>query len=239
MRTIVYIDGFNLYYGLLKGTSHKWLDLAALFKAVLQPQHQIVRIKYFTARVAARPNDPTAPQRQDIYIRALQAHTPNIDVLKGQFTVKPRRMPLAKPSDAKEFAEVLFTEEKGSDVNLAVHMLNDAWLDAYECAVIASNDSDLSEAVRLVRTGRKKRVIHVPPGDPSIRTPNHRLRQYATASCSSNRNILPRHSSPTRSQTRTSINPPYGDSTHNGWTQCVLLRYTPAIHRRETVFASQ
>ena len=55
MRTVVYVDGFNLYYGALKGTSWKWLDLVALFEKVLQPHHDILAIKYFTARVSAHP----------------------------------------------------------------------------------------------------------------------------------------------------------------------------------------
>ena len=40
MRTFVYVDGFNLYYGALKGTPFKWLDLVALFEKVLQPRHR-------------------------------------------------------------------------------------------------------------------------------------------------------------------------------------------------------
>ena len=51
------------------------------------------------------------------------------------------------------------TEEKGSDVNLAVHLLNDAWLDAYDCAVVVSNDSDLAEAMRLVRFHHPSKII--------------------------------------------------------------------------------
>ena len=34
-RTIVYIDGFNLYYGLLRFTSYKWLDIVAFAKSLL------------------------------------------------------------------------------------------------------------------------------------------------------------------------------------------------------------
>tara|TARA_R110002072_G_scaffold29206_4_gene92759 strand:- start:564 stop:863 length:300 start_codon:yes stop_codon:yes gene_type:complete len=34
MRTCVYVDGFNLYYGALKRTPYKWLDLAALMAAL-------------------------------------------------------------------------------------------------------------------------------------------------------------------------------------------------------------
>ena len=45
MRTFIYVDGFNLYYGALKGTAWKWLDLVALFEKVLQPHHEIIAIK--------------------------------------------------------------------------------------------------------------------------------------------------------------------------------------------------
>lgn len=48
-RTIVYIDGFNLYYGLLRGTCAKWLDLYAFAKALLAPDHDILVVKYFTS----------------------------------------------------------------------------------------------------------------------------------------------------------------------------------------------
>ena len=52
MRTIVYVDGFNLYYGLLRGTRHKWLDLKDLFEKLL-PRNDIALVKYFTARIVA------------------------------------------------------------------------------------------------------------------------------------------------------------------------------------------
>ncbi len=57
MATIVYIDGFNLYYGAVKDTPYKWLDLEALCRRLL-PKDDIVGIRYFTARISARPGDP-------------------------------------------------------------------------------------------------------------------------------------------------------------------------------------
>ena len=66
MRTFVYVDGFNLYYGALKGTAFKWLDPVALLKRILQPHHDIVKLKYFTARVSGTPADQSKPQRQDV-----------------------------------------------------------------------------------------------------------------------------------------------------------------------------
>lgn len=150
MRTSIYIDGFNLYYGAVKGTPYKWLDFRAVFAALLQPQHRVTAIKYFTAQVSGK-RDPQQPIRQQTYWRALQASTPEFQLFKGSFLTHAVKQPLAVPLPGQRFATVLKTEEKGSDVNLAVQMLNDAWLDAYDCAVIVSNDSDLAEAMRLVR----------------------------------------------------------------------------------------
>ena len=58
-------------------------------------------------------------------------------------------MKLANPNSSQEFVEVIRTEEKGSDVNLAVHLLNDSWIDKFDCAVVVSNDSDLAESMPL------------------------------------------------------------------------------------------
>ena len=77
MRTSVYIDGFNFYYAAVKDTPYKWLDLKATFATLLQPQHRITAIKYFTAQVSGR-RDPQQPLRQQTYWRALAATTPEL-----------------------------------------------------------------------------------------------------------------------------------------------------------------
>jgi hypothetical protein len=60
MRTNMYVDAFNLFYGRLKGSPYKWLDLDALARRLL-PEHEIHRIRYFTARVVAWPDNPDNP----------------------------------------------------------------------------------------------------------------------------------------------------------------------------------
>ena len=176
MRTFVYVDGFNLYYGTLKGTSWKWLDLVALFQKVLQQQHDILKVKYFTARVSGTPVDQSKPQRQDVYLRALQRFRPEVEVYFGHFLRHRVRAPLAQPLEGRRTIEVIKTEEKGSDVNLAVHLLNDGWLDAYDCGVVVSNDSDLAEAMRLVREQHGKRIGLVTPGTGR---PSQQLKKHA------------------------------------------------------------
>ncbi|MDQ6769775.1 MAG: NYN domain-containing protein [Gemmatimonadota bacterium] len=68
-------------------------------------------------------------------------------------------MPLVNPpKNGARFAQVLKTEEKGSDVNLATHLISDAYENAFDIAVLISNDSDLLGPVNLVKDRLKKKV---------------------------------------------------------------------------------
>ena len=89
-RTAVYIDGFNLYYGCVKGTPHRWLDVDQLLRIVL-PKNHITSIKYFTARVKPTPSDPDAPSRQAIYLKALKAHIPHLEIIEGRFLSQKKK----------------------------------------------------------------------------------------------------------------------------------------------------
>ena len=91
VKANVYVDGFNLYYGLKsharrattsRDAAYKWLDLAALCGRVL-PGDTINRVRYFTAQIQVR-GDPWKAQRQRTYLRALQT-IPNLTVHYGRF----------------------------------------------------------------------------------------------------------------------------------------------------------
>jgi uncharacterized LabA/DUF88 family protein len=152
MRTHVYVDGFNLYFGALRRTRYRWLNLQRLCELMLATHNRIDRIKYFTARVTQRPQNPLQPARQQAWLRALKT-LPSLDIIFGHFLTHNVRMPLAgtPPGQPLTYVMVLKTEEKGSDVNLATHLVHDAHLDRFDLAVIISNDSDLLEAVRIVK----------------------------------------------------------------------------------------
>lgn len=155
LRTYIYIDGFNLYYGLLKGTAYKWLDLKKLCGLLLDTsQNEILKIKYFTALVKPRTQNSLQHVRQQTYLRALKT-VPEIDTIKGKFLTHEVNMPLA---DGSGYVKVIKTEEKQSDVNIAVHMLNDAYKDKYDLAILISNDSDLSEALRIIKEELQKKI---------------------------------------------------------------------------------
>jgi len=172
MKTNVYVDGFNLYYGAIKGTPYGWLNIARLCEMLL-PRDQIQRIKYFTALVNPRPHDPDQRVRQETYLRAL-ATLPNLSTIFGYFLTHEVTMPLA--GGKRGYANVIKTEEKGSDVNIATHLLVDGFKGDYELAVVISNDSDLVLPIRFVVEELKKPVgLLNPQKHPSVE-----LSKYAT-----------------------------------------------------------
>ena len=161
MRTFVYIDAFNLYYGCLRKTPYRWLDLVAFCRRLL-PKNDILRIKYFTARVGPRPGDPDQPLRQQLYLRAL-ATLPLVEIHYGHYLSHEVFMPLSNPPKVgSRFVKVMKTEEKGSDVNLATHLISDAYENAFDIAALITNDSDLLGPVNLVkdRLGKKVGILN-------------------------------------------------------------------------------
>ena len=175
MRTNIYIDGFNLYYGSVRKTPFKWLDISALCTNLL-PNRQINRIRYFTAHVRALQHDPQAPVRQDVYLRALKT-IPNLTIHKGHFAPRPSvfpQFPLAylNPTKPPLVVQVLRTEEKGTDVNLATYLLVDCFNNDFDEAVVISNDSDLASPIEKVISQFRKAVGVINP-HPKWRISGH------------------------------------------------------------------
>lgn len=188
MKTHVYVDGFNLYFGCVKRSPNKWLNIRKLCETLL-PRNKIECIKYFTAKVGARPLSPNAPVNQETYLRALRT-LPNFEIHFGHFLTHNVRMPLAHPvAGLPQYVEVVKTEEKGSDVNLATHLLNDAHRGRFEVAVVVSGDSDLLGPVKIVMDELKKPVGVLNPQQRTCRvlakqaTFYRHIRQGVLATC--------------------------------------------------------
>ena len=147
VRTLLYIDGFNFYYSAVKNTTLKWLNPVALASRAF-PRNRIVGTKYFTAKVKAIRNNPEQPLRQMILWRALRT-LPDLEIIKGDF--RSRRVRAAVVSPPPATIEIYKTEEKGSDVNLAVHLLMDGFRNRYACAIVISGDADLVSPIKMVR----------------------------------------------------------------------------------------
>ena len=91
MATTVYIDGFNLYYGALRGTPYKWLNPMEMSQRLL-PNRDINRVRYFTARSVSFAHDPQARSRQGSYLRALRT-IPELTIHYGRFSAHPINAP--------------------------------------------------------------------------------------------------------------------------------------------------
>lgn len=197
MKVSVFVDGFNLYNRALKtpraadGSTYKWLDLEKLAESVLNdPTCTIESVRYFTARVHALPHDPDAPARQGQYLRALRT-LPRVTLHYGLFKRRkgwqepvtaiatPDQKGLRTNPDGSQCVFVYKFSEKGSDVNLASHLILDgARVGAYDAAVVMTNDSDQVEPIRLVRDVLGK-PVHV--FDPCLDRPAAELQRAATS----------------------------------------------------------
>jgi hypothetical protein len=159
-RTIVYIDGFNLYYGAVRGSAFKWLNLQRFFQ-LLRPHDNIVKVHYFTALV-----DGSTKPNQDVYLRALGT-LPLVNIVLGKFKKKQVRC----SNSACTFAGDRFfavPEEKRTDVNIAVFLLDDAYQNQCDHSIVVSGDSDLVPAISLlkVRFPQKRVTVYVPSRNP-------------------------------------------------------------------------
>jgi hypothetical protein len=151
MKTFVYVDGFNLYYGLsqlCKGRGPwRWLDLETWVRSQSPAAFEIAHVRYFTAHV--KPAYWAKAKRQKKFLRALRAK--GVTVHKGKYETRESQYPLR--DDPSTMVWVLRTEEKQSDVNLASYLLLDALVTKeIEAAIVVSNDSDLVFPVKTLRS---------------------------------------------------------------------------------------
>jgi uncharacterized LabA/DUF88 family protein len=150
VTTRVYIDGFNLYHGIIHANRLHWLNLEELARR-LNRGYPVDQVIYCTAMVASSPNDPGKADRQDAYHRALRAACGKVEILKGNFSSHKKHMALAGcKNDPTCAVKVTQRTEKGSDVNLAARLVHDAHTGRFDRAIVVSGDSDLVEPIRLV-----------------------------------------------------------------------------------------
>ena len=156
-RAIAYIDGFNLYHGLMQARlgSSRWLDLGEMSRSLLGDARRLELVRYFTTRARSRPGDA---ERQSVYIDALQAHGA-IEIDFG-FFLRKKGIKCSQCQNSWPYYE-----EKKTDVNIAVRLLNDAFDDRFDVALIVSGDSDLVPAIESVkiRYPDKRLIVAFPP----------------------------------------------------------------------------
>lgn len=202
LRTRIYIDGYNFYYGCLRGTPYKWLDLLALFEKHILPSALVkdadghIRqstllpspsIKFFTAKIiesVAKTVDSVSSQAR--YHTALRKlHNGRIELIEGYYAVNKMKVkivdaeePEKAPRDCQEI-QAWKVEEKQSDVNLALQAYHDAITGQIDHAVIVTNDTDIAPALEMIRAHTNVFIGVVVPTTDHTRPPNTDLVKLA------------------------------------------------------------
>ncbi len=178
-RLMVYVDGFNLYYGLRSKGWRRfyWLDIWALSENLVRADQRLAGVRYFTARLTGNQQDKR--RRQSTYLEALETHR-GLKIHFGHFLAKRRKCRNCG-------MQWTVYEEKMTDVNVAVELLGDAQDDLFDTAIVLSADSDLAGPVEaaLERYSDKRVIAVFPPGRRS-----DRLRRAASASFTVGRKVL-------------------------------------------------
>ena len=183
-KTAVYVDGYNLYYGRLRGTAFKWLDLPVLFDLLLSvqdPASEVEAVKFFSAPALARfaSHGQESTDAQDSYHRALlMRHPDRFSIKLGAHSMDPNGSLMPAYIEGAKYDRAVKTrvwrlEEKRTDVNIAMAMYRDACKGAYNQVVLCSNDSDAEPVLEALREDFPQLTIGVvspvrPSGDPTL-----------------------------------------------------------------------
>jgi len=175
LRVQAFIDGFNLYHAIDSLTKndtskkyYKWVNLHSLMEAFIKPsQETLNNVFYFSAHATWRPSSHI---KHRTYVNALKAY--NVDVILGHF--KKKNMKCRSCNIRWETHE-----EKESDVNLCIHLLQNAHLDNFDKALIVTSDSDMVPVIEMIKTTfpHKEIVVLTPPNRYQI---SHEIRSTVT-----------------------------------------------------------
>ncbi|MHA4867674.1 NYN domain-containing protein [Duganella sp. PWIR1] len=193
----VYIDGDNLYYGRLRGTPFKWLDIVQFFDALMarRDQHEAIeKVVYFTAPALATfaTHGAASVEAQSSYHRALQAiHGERLEIIYGSHSydrggAELPRFIEGRPYNRRDRVKVWKLEEKKTDVNIAIRMYRDACRGKYRRIILVSNDSDAEPALAAIREDFNEMMIGIvspvrppQPGVPHLRRTSGSLVKFA------------------------------------------------------------
>ena len=153
-RVIVYVDGFNFYYGLkssLRWKRYYWLDIVGFFEQFMRPNQELIAVKYFSAH----PADSNKNKRQSALFQA-NKENPKFKLILGKY--------LKKTIECHRCGYIINTyEEKETDVRIATQIVSDAYERKCDVAIVVSADSDMIPAIELAKGTRLKVFIYFPP----------------------------------------------------------------------------
>ena len=159
-KVIVYVDGFNFYYGLKAISSRDrrwkkfyWLDVVAFFEKMLNDKQELIEVNYFSAR----PYNISAAKKQDLFFSANKLNA-KFRLVLGKYLKKDILCYYCK--------NIIHSyEEKETDVRIATQIINDVYKNRCDITIIVSADSDIIPSVELIReiNPSHKIFVYFPP----------------------------------------------------------------------------
>lgn len=157
-RVTFYVDGFNFYYGLATSSKNDptwkkyyWIDVVKLFQSFLGENQNLEKVIYFTAS----PLDSDKSSRQSSFLNANKLiNGDKFEIVRGKYIEKPIHC---------DFCHNTFMrpEEKKTDVNISVRMMEDCINDKTDTIVLVSADSDLIPPLESITKYFPKKAIRV------------------------------------------------------------------------------
>lgn len=140
-RAGFYIDGFNFYHAVAAARKPKlkWMSYRDLCSKLIQRNEEIAYVKVVTALAT---HIPLSMVRHRVLLKAWQNE--GCEIVLGQFKRKFVHCRTCRQS-TEHF------EEKESDVNIAIHLLEDCRSGLCDVAYVVSTDSDIAPALRMVK----------------------------------------------------------------------------------------
>lgn len=160
----MYIDGFNLYFGLRAQGWRRfyWLNVSKFGTSIARDDQQVVQVKYFTSRIKGPPEKQ---KRQTAYLTAIRSLT-DVLIVEGQYRSDPILCPHCTTQLTCGSCGIAGNDqhEKMTDVNIATHMFVDAVKDRMDDAILVTGDSDQRPTIDALRKHFGKRVyVTFPP----------------------------------------------------------------------------
>lgn len=183
-RAIVYIDGFNLYFGLMQRGWRKylWLDLKKFAASLLLLDQVLVHTKYFTSRISK----PVSRQRQQsAFIDALNTLS-EFSIYYGRYQAEVRTCENCG-------FNAIISNEKKTDVNIATELLIDAFQDKFDTAILVTADADLTAPIAAIPRlfPQKSIIVAFPPKRHSYELRNVASGVYHIGEDKFRQNLLP------------------------------------------------
>ncbi len=171
-KIIAYIDGFNLYFGLREAgyKRYYWLNILSLISSYVRKEQQLEYVNYYTARINGR--DVKRQKRQEIYLRAIET-LQKTRIIYGRYQDKDIDCPyyLTQPPICNNCpGKFHFDNEKQTDVNIAIDLINDARDNKFDLAILITGDTDLIPAIKYVKEQCKNKHVFVifPPNRNNV-----------------------------------------------------------------------